>query len=76
MIPDSEDDLWYIYNLIIPGDLIKASTFRYNIYIHTRKVQKITQTGSVISDKKHIKITLAIESVDYLTEVNSIISKE
>ena len=28
LVPDYEDDLWYIYNIINIGDCIRASTFR------------------------------------------------
>lgn len=28
LIPEESDDMWHAYNLIAPGDLIKASTIR------------------------------------------------
>lgn len=60
LIPDDDEDLFYIYNLIIEGDAIRAKTFR--------KVTHESKTGSVTQERKLLSLTLKVVSIDY-TEV-------
>lgn len=57
LIPDDDEDLFYIYNLIIEGDAIRAKTFR--------KVVHETKTGSVSQERKLLSLTLKVVSIDY-----------
>lgn len=57
VIPDDEEDLFYIYNLIVVGDAIKAKSFR--------KVISVSKTGSTNAQKKLLNLTLRVVSVTY-----------
>lgn len=57
LIPDEEEDLYYIYNLLVVGDAIKAKSFR--------KVISISKTGSTNAQKKLLNLTLRIVSISY-----------
>ena len=55
---DEGEDMWHVYNLITPGDELKATTFR--------KVQQETATGST-SNARRVKMTirLQVEATDF-----------
>ncbi|RKP03946.1 hypothetical protein CXG81DRAFT_8807 [Caulochytrium protostelioides] len=57
LIPEENEDLWHLYNIITAGDRIKGST--------VRRVVTETSTGSV--DKHAVKLTLVlvVATVDY-----------
>ena len=57
VIPDDEEDLFYIYNLIVVGDAIKAKSFR--------KVVSVSKTGSTTAQKKLLNLTLRVVSISY-----------
>lgn len=57
MIPDDEEDFYYLYRILLPDDEIVSTTFR--------KIKIESKTGSVKTEKKQIKVTLKIKSVDY-----------
>ncbi len=53
------DDLWYLKNILSPGDNIITSVYR-------RQEQKTDMTRSKSVERKKIKIKLKIEKVDFL----------
>jgi len=57
LIPDDEEDLFYIYNILVVGDAIKAKTFR--------KVVSVSKTGSTTAHKKLLNLTLRVVSITY-----------
>ena len=57
LIPDNQEDMWHIYNLIAVGDSVRASTYR--------KVQSETATGSSSSNRVLTTLTIRVESIDY-----------
>lgn len=54
LIPQDKEDLWQLYNLVQKGDVVELST--------VRNVKK-TETGK--AERVHVKLKLAVESVDY-----------
>lgn len=50
------EDMWHIYNLVRPGDLVTAKTFR--------KVTNIS-AGSNSSERVVIKLTVRVEANDF-----------
>lgn len=54
LIPQDKEDLWQLYNLVQKGDVVELST--------VRNVKK-TETGK--AERMHVKLKLAVESVDY-----------
>jgi len=58
MMADAGEDMWHVYNIIGPGDSLKATTFR--------KVQSETATGSTTKTKRvRINVTLQVETTDF-----------
>ena len=58
VLPDSEEDIWYLYNLIVPGDMIRT--------VHFRKVKKQEGNFGVKKvDRKAIVLTVGVLSVDF-----------
>jgi protein pelota len=55
--PEESEDLWHVYNLIAPGDVVRASTFR--------KIQSESTTGSVESQKVRLTLQLEVEDTEY-----------
>jgi protein pelota len=56
MIPEEAEDMWHVYNFVVVGDNLTATT--------VRRVQKETDTSSM-SDRKRIRITIQVESVSF-----------
>ena len=56
-IPEEEEDMWHVYNLLQEGDHIRASTMR--------KVITESATGSTGANKVRTTLTVQIESIDY-----------
>lgn len=55
---DEGEDMWHVYNLIGPGDELKASTFR--------KVQPESTTGSTTKTRRvRITLRLKVEATDF-----------
>lgn len=54
------EDMWHIYNLLLPGDLIKAST--------VRKVVTESSTGSTEKFSHRITLTIRAEDVFFDTQ--------
>ena len=57
LIPEEDEDMWHVYNLLQEGDGIRASTLR--------KVVTESATGSTGANKVRTMLTVAIESIDY-----------
>ncbi|KAL5537982.1 hypothetical protein UlMin_044651, partial [Ulmus minor] len=58
MIPVDSDDLWYVYNLISPGDSVMAVT--------VRKVLRDVASGGRDAERVKLKLEVKVEEVaDY-----------
>ncbi|KAF4655849.1 hypothetical protein FOL47_009258 [Perkinsus chesapeaki] len=64
VIPEESEDIWHLYNLVQKGDRVTANT--------VRKVSKETSSGSVSSEKRHLRLTIAVTGVDYDGDANII----
>jgi len=53
--------MWHAYNLLQKGDMVRCTTIR--------KVVKESSTGSTNSSKKRMMLTIAIEKIDFDTDV-------
>nr|CAG4650197.1 EOG090X07BV [Sida crystallina] len=60
LIAENPEDMWHAYNLITPGDTVRASTIR--------KVQNETATGSSTSSRVRTMLTIEVEMVDFDTQ--------
>lgn len=60
---DSED-MWHLYNLLSPGDILKAPTIR--------KVQHESNTGSTSAERVRITLAISVLSVDFDASVITI----
>ena len=58
--PETDEDIWHIYNLILVGDLIKTKV--------TRKIQHVNKIGIKQADRKVITTTFQIIKIDYHTD--------
>ncbi|KAJ3361616.1 hypothetical protein GGF31_002208 [Allomyces arbusculus] len=57
LCPEESEDMWHIYNLIAPGDRVRASTIR--------RVQSESSTGSVESQRMRVTLTLEVEDTEF-----------
>lgn len=57
LIPQEDEDMWHVYNLLCKGDSITASTFR--------SVSKVTDTGSSHRSRLAITVTISVDKVDF-----------
>ncbi|KAI8056702.1 eRF1 domain 1-domain-containing protein [Syncephalis plumigaleata] len=57
LYPEEQEDMWHIYNLILPGDLVKATAFR--------RVQNVTETGSTTSQRVRTTLTIKVERTEF-----------
>ena len=57
LCPEDGEDMWHTYNLLQPGDSLRASTLR--------KVQVESSTGSVGSNRVRTTLTIQVESIDF-----------
>lgn len=57
LIPEEDEDMWHVFNLLQEGDSIRASTLR--------KVVTESATGSTGASKVRTTLTISIESIDY-----------
>ncbi|ORX74587.1 protein pelota [Linderina pennispora] len=55
LIPEQPEDMWHLYNLIQKGDQLTATS--------VRGVKTETSTGSVSTDRVHVKLTISIEDI-------------
>ncbi|PVU84522.1 hypothetical protein BB561_007039, partial [Smittium simulii] len=61
LIPEDSEDMWHIYNLVLKGDKIKASTIR--------GFKSESSTGSVTSDRVRVMLTIQVEDVFFDVQV-------
>lgn len=57
LVPENEEDIWMVYNLLQVGDSIRAST--------VRKVHNESMTGSVAVKQVRLNLTISVESITY-----------
>ncbi|KAI3630251.1 hypothetical protein MIR68_011686 [Amoeboaphelidium protococcarum] len=57
LYPEESEDMWHAYNLILPGDQLKATT--------VRRIQTSTSTGSSESFRQRINLRITVETLDY-----------
>ncbi|KAF1351203.1 eRF1 domain 1-domain-containing protein [Delphinella strobiligena] len=60
LLPEEPEDMWHAYNLIRPGDLLRASAIR--------RVTTESATGSSTSQRVHLTLTLRVTSLDFDTQ--------
>lgn len=54
LIPEDKEDLWQLYNLVQKGDVVELLT-----------VRNVKKSATAKAERIHIRLTLAVESVDY-----------
>ncbi|KNC87252.1 protein pelota [Sphaeroforma arctica JP610] len=60
LIAEEGEDMWHVYNLLLNGDRIKATTFR--------RVQNESTTGSVTSERVRTVLTVEVTDVFFDTQ--------
>ena len=61
LLPNNSEDIWYLYNIIMPGDILKVSTFR-------KIKKKDGQYSAVKVERKQIIMTVGVLSVDFQSD--------
>ena len=59
IVPDNLDDIWHLYNIIQPGDLVRMVTFR------TDDQSNDDQKRTKKSEKKRMKLGIRVESTGF-----------
>lgn len=59
MATEEPEDVWHLYNIMQHGDRITSSS--------RRRIQHETGTGSVVSDRVQVKLTVGVEKIDFDT---------
>ncbi|KAJ5698862.1 Protein dom34 [Penicillium macrosclerotiorum] len=57
LCPEEPEDMWHAYNLIRPGDLLRASAIR--------RVTSVQDTGSTSSTRVHLTLEIRVKSLDF-----------
>ncbi|KAF2013915.1 hypothetical protein BU24DRAFT_394996 [Aaosphaeria arxii CBS 175.79] len=57
LLPEEPEDMWHAYNLIQPGDLLRARA--------VRRVSKTSDSGSVASQRIVLNLTISVTSTDF-----------
>ncbi|RPD67236.1 hypothetical protein L226DRAFT_477554 [Lentinus tigrinus ALCF2SS1-7] len=55
--PEDDEDMWHLYNLIQEGDRVRATGIR--------RIQNVSTTGSVVSSRIRLPLTLAVNRVTW-----------
>ncbi|KAF7301780.1 Deoxyribodipyrimidine photo-lyase [Mycena indigotica] len=55
--PEDDEDMWHLYNLIQEGDSVRAPA--------VRRVQKISNTGSVDSNRVKLNLTIRVARIEF-----------
>ncbi|KAF7292368.1 eRF1-1 domain-containing protein [Mycena chlorophos] len=55
--PEDDEDMWHLYNLIQEGDSVRAPAIR--------RVQKISNTGSVDSSRVRLNLTIKVTRIEF-----------
>ncbi|KAF8759890.1 hypothetical protein RHS01_01909 [Rhizoctonia solani] len=63
LVPQDDEDMWHIYNLIQEGDDVRAAA--------VRRVQSVTNTGSTSSERVHLHLTLRVTKVEFSSSSSS-----
>lgn len=58
LLPENLDDIWHLYNVIQPGDLVRAVTFRTD-------EQQTDKIRSKKTEKKRMKLGIRVEQVKF-----------
>lgn len=56
-IPEEDEDLWFLYNIMKAGDVVKLKI--------NRKIQKESATGFVKTQKRYVLARLEVLEVDF-----------
>ncbi|GFF55622.1 protein dom34 [Aspergillus udagawae] len=57
LCPEEPEDMWHAYNLIRPGDLLRASAIR--------RVTTTHDTGATSSSRVHLTLEIRVKSLDF-----------
>ncbi|EPS30292.1 hypothetical protein PDE_05243 [Penicillium oxalicum 114-2] len=57
LCPEEPEDMWHAYNLIRPGDLLRASAIR--------RVTTVQDTGSTSSARVHLNLVIKVKNLDF-----------
>ncbi|KAL1981457.1 hypothetical protein VTN96DRAFT_2629 [Rasamsonia emersonii] len=57
LCPEEPEDMWHAYNLIRPGDLLRASA--------VRKVTTTQDSGTTTSTRVHLMLQIRVKSLDF-----------
>ncbi|EAW23963.1 putative translation factor pelota [Aspergillus fischeri NRRL 181] len=57
LCPEEPEDMWHAYNLIRPGDLLRASAIR--------RVTTTHDTGTTTSSRVHLTLEIRVKSLDF-----------
>ncbi|CAB4069965.1 PELO [Lepeophtheirus salmonis] len=57
LVPEEQEDMWHIYNLVSSGDVVKSVTFR--------KVTTESATGSTSSNRIRTVLSLCVEDIHF-----------
>jgi protein pelota len=57
---DESEDMWHVYNILLPGDLLRAST--------VRRVVQETQTGSTTKSTHRVMLKIKVEDIFFDTQ--------
>ncbi|BDD59883.1 hypothetical protein MPDQ_006826 [Monascus purpureus] len=57
LCPEEPEDMWHAYNLIRPGDLLRASAIR--------RVTTTQDTGSTTSSRVHLTLEIRVKNLDF-----------
>ncbi|RHZ74916.1 hypothetical protein CDV55_108482 [Aspergillus turcosus] len=57
LCPEEPEDMWHAYNLIRPGDLLRASAIR--------RVTATHDTGTTTSSRVHLTLEIRVKSLDF-----------
>ncbi|MCJ1371146.1 Translation factor pelota [Loxospora ochrophaea] len=64
LYPEDPEDMWHAYNLLSPGDQLRASALR--------RVTTTSATGSTSSTRVHTTLLITISSTDFDTQASTL----
>lgn len=72
--PEDDEDMWHLYNLIQEQDFVRATAIRCvvvnlnfnpSLISSSSRVQKVSTTGSIDSQRVRVNLTLQVSRVDF-----------
>ncbi|KAE8256380.1 hypothetical protein A4X13_0g2677 [Tilletia indica] len=63
LVPEEDEDMYHLYNLIEPGDLVRAAA--------VRRVQSESNTGSIESHRVKLTLTIEVTKTSFDTSASS-----